>query len=85
MHLDFSLQSIIVFLVIGLAAGWLASVLVKSRRMNLLAYLVVGVIGALLGPVLFGLIGVQFHGLIGTFIAAVVGAIVLLLLLRLIR
>ena len=81
----FTVESLIAFLLIGLAAGWLASVLLRRRNMGLLAYLIVGVVGAVLGAVILGLLGIQFHGLVGGFIAAVVGALVLLVLLRLVR
>jgi len=47
--------------------------------------LIVGVIGALLGGFLFGLLGISAGGLLGSLITATVGAIVLLLLLRLIK
>jgi uncharacterized membrane protein YeaQ/YmgE (transglycosylase-associated protein family) len=76
--------SLIVFLLVGLVAGWLAGKIMRSR-IGLIGDLVVGVIGAYLGGWLFGLI--HFNpggGLLGVFFTAVVGAIVLLFLVRLI-
>jgi len=77
-------MNIIVFLIVGLLAGWLAGVIMKSRY-GLIGDLVVGVIGAFLGQWLFGLLGVSFGGgLLGAFLTAVIGAIVLLAVIRLI-
>lgn len=79
------LVSILVFLAIGLAAGWLAGKIMKGRGFGLIGDLIVGVIGALLGGWLFNLLGISFGGLVGSFVTALVGAIILLLLLRLIK
>jgi uncharacterized membrane protein YeaQ/YmgE (transglycosylase-associated protein family) len=80
-----SLEGLIWFLLIGLVAGWLASIVMKSGRQSLVWYLIVGVIGALLGGWLFGLLGIGAGGLIGSLITALVGAIVLIFLLRALR
>lgn len=72
------------FLLIGVAAGWLAGQIMKGGGFGLLGDLIVGVIGALLGGFLFGLLGLQAVGLLGSLITATVGAIVLIVLLRLI-
>ena len=77
--------ALVLFLVIGLVAGWLASTLMKGRGLGLVGNLVVGVIGALLGGFLFNLLGINVGGLIGLLIMATVGAIVLLLLIRLFK
>ena len=79
------MEGIIWFLLIGLAAGWLAGVLVKGRGFGLAGDLVVGVLGALLGGYLFAVFGVAAYGLAGSLIMAVAGALVLLFLVRLIR
>jgi uncharacterized membrane protein YeaQ/YmgE (transglycosylase-associated protein family) len=73
------------FLLIGLAAGWLAGMILKGSGLGLIGNLVVGVIGALLGVFLFGLLGIHMGGLLGGLFMATVGAIVLLLLLRSLR
>lgn len=77
--------ALVLFLVIGLVAGWLASTLMKGRGLGLVGNLVVGVIGALLGGFLFNLVGINVGGLVGLLIMATVGAIVLLFLIRLIK
>jgi uncharacterized membrane protein YeaQ/YmgE (transglycosylase-associated protein family) len=53
-----NLQSLIVFLVIGLLAGWLAGRIMRRKGFGLVGDLVIGVIGALLGGWLFNLLGI---------------------------
>ncbi len=78
-------MSLLWFLLIGLAAGWLASTFMKGKGMGLLGNLLVGVIGAFIGGWLLGQLGVTIGGgLVGTLITATIGAIVLLFLVRLI-
>jgi uncharacterized membrane protein YeaQ/YmgE (transglycosylase-associated protein family) len=77
--------NIILFLLIGMAAGWLAGQVLKGRGFGLVENLIIGVIGALIGGFVFGALGVNGGGLLGQLIAATVGAIILLYLLKLIR
>jgi uncharacterized membrane protein YeaQ/YmgE (transglycosylase-associated protein family) len=77
--------NIILFLLIGMAAGWLAGQVLKGRGFGLVENLIIGVIGALIGGFVFGALGVNVGGLLGQLIAATVGAIILLYLLKLIR
>lgn len=69
------------FLLIGLAAGWLAGQIFKGSDFGLVGNLIVGVIGSILGGFLFRLVGLSAYGLLGSLICATVGAIVLLFLL----
>lgn len=78
-------MSLLWFLLIGIAAGWLAGQIMKGGGFGLLGDLIVGVIGALLGGYLFGLLGISAGGTVGSLITATIGAIVLIALLRLIR
>jgi uncharacterized membrane protein YeaQ/YmgE (transglycosylase-associated protein family) len=78
-------MEILWFILIGIAAGWIAGQLMKGGGFGLLGDLIVGVIGALLGGFLFSLLGIATSGLLGSLITATVGAIVLLVLLRLFR
>jgi uncharacterized membrane protein YeaQ/YmgE (transglycosylase-associated protein family) len=77
--------SLIVFLVVGLVAGWLAGNIMKGRGFGLLGNLVVGVIGSFVGGFLFRLIGLGPTHIVGSLIAAVVGAIVLLYVVGLLK
>lgn len=76
---------IVWFLLIGLAAGWLAGQIMKGGGFGLVGDLVVGVIGALVGGFIFRLLGIAAYGLLGSLITATVGAIVLIALLRVVK
>jgi uncharacterized membrane protein YeaQ/YmgE (transglycosylase-associated protein family) len=79
-------MSFIWFILIGLAAGWLAGQLMRGGGFGLVGDIVVGVIGALLGGFLFSTCGVSTGGgLLGSLIVATIGAVVLLFGLRLIK
>ena len=74
------------FILIGLAAGWLAGQVMKGGGFGVLGDIVVGVTGALLGGFLFRTFGVTAGaGLLGSLIVATIGAIVLLFVLRLVK
>ena len=73
------------FILIGLAAGFLAGVVVKGHGFGVIGNIIVGVIGALLGGFVFGLLGITATGRAGTLVSAFVGAIVLLFLLRFVK
>ncbi len=79
-------MSFIWFILIGLAAGWLAGQLTRGGGFGLVGDIVVGVVGALLGGFLFSTFGVSTGGgLLGSLIVATIGAVVLLFILRLIK
>ena len=74
------------FILIGLAAGWLAGQLMRGGGLGIIGDIIVGVIGALLGGFLFSTLGVfPGGGLFGSLVVATIGAVVLLFLLRLIK
>jgi uncharacterized membrane protein YeaQ/YmgE (transglycosylase-associated protein family) len=79
------ITSLILFLLIGLCAGWLAGKLMKGSGFGLVGDLIIGCIGALLGGFLLGLLGVTTAGLIGALISATIGALVLLFVLRFLK
>ena len=76
------MDSIVYLLLIGLCAGWLAGQITKGGSFGIVNNLIVGVIGAVLGGVLFRLIGLHAYGLVGQLVIATVGALVLLFLLK---
>ena len=78
-------MDILWFIIIGIAAGWLAGQIVKGGGFGLVGDLVVGVIGALIGGFLLGHVGVFPAGILGSIITATIGAIVLLFAIRLIK
>jgi uncharacterized membrane protein YeaQ/YmgE (transglycosylase-associated protein family) len=81
-----SIEALVVWIVVGGLAGWLASLVVGTNRsQGLLADIIVGVIGGILGGVLLTSIGIP--GLVtginlGSIAVAFVGAVILLLVLR---
>ena len=79
-------QSLAVILLVGLVAGWIAAKFVAKYGMGIVGDVIVGVIGAYIGNWLAPGLGVHFGtGLVRTSLNATGGAIVLLLLVRLIR
>jgi uncharacterized membrane protein YeaQ/YmgE (transglycosylase-associated protein family) len=81
-----TLETILIWCVIGLIAGWLASAVVGGG-FGLIGDIIIGIVGAFLGGIVFRAlhIGTPFHGMAGTIFVAFIGAVLLLLLLRLIR
>ena len=74
------------FLLVGLAAGWLAGMIMKGGGFGVIGNIVVGIVGAFIGGFLFNALGVSSGGgTLGSVIVATIGAIVLIFLLRLIK
>ena len=73
---------LVFFLLIGLAAGWLAGQITKGSSFGLVNDLIIGVAGSFVGGILFWLLGLSASGLIGNLIVATVGAIAFLFLVR---
>lgn len=79
-------MNVLWFLLVGVIAGWLAGVLVKGGGFGLIGDLVVGIIGALVGGLLFGGLGSFVGGgVLGSVVVATLGAVLLLLVLRVIK
>jgi uncharacterized membrane protein YeaQ/YmgE (transglycosylase-associated protein family) len=73
-----SLSSLLVWIILGGLAGWLAGQLTKGRSYGCLGNVLLGIVGSVVGGWLFSLIGLQVVSGIGSFIAAVVGAIIVI-------
>jgi len=81
-----SSESLIIFILVGVIAGWLAGQIVQGAGFGLINDLVIGVIGAFIGGWLLPRLGVHFgYGIVAAIIDATIGAIVLLLALRVVR
>ena len=78
-------MNLIIFLVIGALAGWLAGVIMKGGGFGLIGNIAVGVVGAFLGGWLLSKLGLSIGGDFGGFITAVIGAVILLFIVRLIK
>lgn len=73
---------LLVFLLIGLIAGWTAGQITKGTGFGPAGNLFIGVLGAMLGGLLFNLLGLHAYGFVGSLVTAVVGSTVLLVALR---
>ena len=81
-----TVESLLIILVIGLIAGWLASNFVRGGGLGLVGDIVVGVIGALIGGWLLPRLGVQVGaGIVAAIASATIGAVLLLVVLRIVR
>lgn len=80
-------MDILTWIIVGLVAGLLASLVMGGVGYGLIGDIVIGVVGAFFGGWIFAQLGVAtpFSGLAGTIFVAFIGAVVLLFLLRLIR
>jgi uncharacterized membrane protein YeaQ/YmgE (transglycosylase-associated protein family) len=74
----------LVTIIIGGVCGWLAGMLMDSKKNSLLINIILGIIGGALGNLVFCLIGISFHGLIGNIIGGVIGTCLLIAIGRLI-
>jgi uncharacterized membrane protein YeaQ/YmgE (transglycosylase-associated protein family) len=82
MHL--SAESLLVILIVGIAAGWLAGQIVRGAGFGLVGDLIVGVLGAFVASVLFPRLGLHLgRGIVSAIIDSAIGAILLLLIVRL--
>jgi uncharacterized membrane protein YeaQ/YmgE (transglycosylase-associated protein family) len=57
--LTVDLTNLVIFLLIGAVAGWLAGMLVRGGGFGLLGNIVIGILGAVVGGLLFGLLGLE--------------------------
>jgi uncharacterized membrane protein YeaQ/YmgE (transglycosylase-associated protein family) len=81
-----SAESLLVILLVGLIAGWLAGQIVRGTGYGLIADMALGIVGALIGNWLFPALGLHLgSSILGAIISATLGAILLLLVLRLVN
>jgi uncharacterized membrane protein YeaQ/YmgE (transglycosylase-associated protein family) len=84
MHL--SNESLLVILFVGIVAGWLAGQIVRGTGFGIIGDLLFGIVGAFIGNWLLPRLGIHLGtGVISAIISATIGAILLLLLVRLLR
>jgi uncharacterized membrane protein YeaQ/YmgE (transglycosylase-associated protein family) len=81
-----SLEALIVLIVVGAIAGWLAGIIVKGMGFGLVGNIIVGIVGAFIGSWLLGYLGVHIGGgLLGSIINATIGAVILLFVISLVK
>jgi uncharacterized membrane protein YeaQ/YmgE (transglycosylase-associated protein family) len=80
------LEAILIILLVGAIAGWLAGQIVRGMGFGLIGNIVVGIVGAFIAGWLLPRIGIVIGGgMVGSIINATIGAVVLLVILGLIR
>jgi len=78
-------ESLVIILLVGLIAGWLAGQLVRATGFGITGDLVVGIIGAFIGGWLLAPLGIPIGiGLVGVIINATIGTLLLLLIIKLV-
>jgi len=79
-------HGLIIWLIIGAVAGWLAGVFVKGGGYGLVGDIIVGIIGAFIGGWLAGALGIATGGgIIASIVTATLGAVILLVILRMVK
>ena len=79
-------ENLLVILVVGLVAGWLAGKIVRGAGFGIIGDLLIGIVGAFIGDCLLPRIGIHLGiGIVAAIINATIGAVLLLLVVRLVR
>ena len=78
-----TVESLLVFLIVGAIAGWLAGVIVKGHGFGLVGNIIVGIVGAFLAGWLLPMLGLNLglSGILGSIIFALIGAVILLVII----
>ncbi len=82
------LTALIITLIVGAIAGWLAGIVVRGTGFGLIGDIVIGIIGALIASFLFPELGLTLTlggGILGAIIMAYIGAVILLILVKIIK
>jgi uncharacterized membrane protein YeaQ/YmgE (transglycosylase-associated protein family) len=80
------LNALIILLIVGAIAGWLAGQIIRGFGFGLIGNIIVGIVGAVIAGWLFPYLGVSLGGgIIGQIIAAAIGAVILLFIIGLVR
>ena len=81
-----TVESLIIFLLIGAVAGWLGGVIVKGFGFGLVGNIIIGIIGAFIAGYLFPALNVSLGaGIVASILHATIGAVLLLLIVRVIK
>lgn len=80
-----TLTSLVIWLLIGLVAGWIAGEVMKGDGFGLVGNIIVGIIGAIVGGFLLSAIGLDPGGFVGEVIQAFLGALAFLAIVAVVR
>jgi uncharacterized membrane protein YeaQ/YmgE (transglycosylase-associated protein family) len=84
--MNMSGESLLVILIVGLVAGWLAGQIVQGSGLGLIGDLVVGIAGAFIASWAFPQLGIHLgSGIVSAIVSAAIGAVLLLVIIRLVR
>jgi uncharacterized membrane protein YeaQ/YmgE (transglycosylase-associated protein family) len=78
-------EAIIIVVLVGLVAGWLAGLIWRGAGFGLIGNVLVGIVGSFIGSFLFGILHIRFYGIIGSIVAALIGALILLFIIGKVR
>ena len=79
-------MSFVAWIVVGLIAGWLAGQVMKGGGYGVLMDIILGILGGFVGGWIFGILGIwKGGGTIGSIIVAFVGAVILVLISRMLK
>jgi uncharacterized membrane protein YeaQ/YmgE (transglycosylase-associated protein family) len=85
-QMSISTQALLIFLLVGGIAGWLAGLIVRGFGFGILGNIVVGIVGAFLASWLLPMAGIHIGvGIVGAIVHALIGAVILLVIIGLIR
>jgi uncharacterized membrane protein YeaQ/YmgE (transglycosylase-associated protein family) len=80
------IESLLVFIIIGAIAGWLAGLIVSGFGFGLIGNIIIGIVGAFIAGWLFPLIGFSIGGgILASIIHATIGAVILLVLVKVLK
>ena len=81
-----SVEAIVIILIVGAIAGWLAGLIVRGAGFGLIGDIIVGIVGAFIAGWLLPRLGIVIGGgIIGSIINATIGAVILLFVIGLIK
>jgi uncharacterized membrane protein YeaQ/YmgE (transglycosylase-associated protein family) len=81
-----AVETLIVWLIVGGIAGWLAGIIVKGYGFGLVGNIIIGIVGAFIAGLLFPRLGITLGaGIVGAIIHAMIGAVILLVIIGLVR
>jgi len=78
-------MQILIWIVVGIIAGWLTGLVMKGKSYGLVGDLIIGLLGGIIGGWLFGLLGLAPTSWLGQILVSFVGGVVLVALVRLLR
>lgn len=78
-------MNILIWLISGVIAGWLAGVVVKGKGFGLIGDLIVGLLGGAIGGWLAGMFGIEPVNWLGNILVAAFGGVVLVVIIRVLR